>query len=295
MNKIIFVFLMVLFGIYSEAKVQFPAPSTNACSFYPDLETELRCDKKVPNYLSGYGFKYCNEFRNQKRSWKINLQTWVEKTTYCLQEKLTKEDEKSLYPCEKIQDVAFDYHPRCYRDSGFCDFEVEDKSRIVKVVSIADIRSNTGITFLQGWSVALKCDLGISQGAQIIVSYVIDLVRTAAKAKLEEVRRHAIGLIEYIFSEPKTIDQRANQVIAEIIGFEGAQQSATASAHLGNFYSLEEAGEKCDSKNFSDSQPCKQLAARYGKGWSQASRERKQEIARKGLERAYFKYARQMK
>lgn len=270
----------------AEAKLKFPTPSRTECRFYPELEAELKCEPNIPNYLSGYGAKYCHEFQTRKTVWTIRLMNWTDETTYCLQKTLTY-DESLLSPCSNIAEYAFESHPRCYKSAGFCNLDDDDKKTIVKVVSFADIKSTLGSSVLQGLSIGLKCNLGISRSTMLVLSYLWQL----AKNQIDEFKNQVLALIEFIFSDSKNVELNSKKVLAEIIGIDANKSKGTkAYAELNDVSSFTELSNRCATAASKSPNLCAQMAEAQGDDWYSRSADLQMQSAREGVKRAFMKY-----
>jgi hypothetical protein len=100
-----------------------------SCDFYTQcLETKYKCGPT--GYPVGYGFKYCSKFIKNIAEYPPKGQEWIKKTLVCLKKALLPE----FQSCSTLYDAAFDSHPRCYYESGFCDMFI-DQGNLRKTVS----------------------------------------------------------------------------------------------------------------------------------------------------------------
>ncbi len=89
-------------------------------------------------YLIGYGARYAERFYRQTRPWMSRRgRRWIDEVLVCLQRDLRASiDEASS--CDEIRDLAFDSHPACYVDAGFCSLPVLDLLQIVWTIDLGD-------------------------------------------------------------------------------------------------------------------------------------------------------------
>jgi hypothetical protein len=129
------------------------------CDYYQAcLEEKYHCG---PNgYPVGYGFKYCSKFVAFYEYFPPKGKEWVTKTLVCLKQAL-----HPLYlaesNCETILNAAFDSHPECYFQSGFCDLFL-DRENILKtlkaLLKVYEIRDFMSVTSLkQVYDTARMC------------------------------------------------------------------------------------------------------------------------------------------
>ena len=70
----------------------------------------------------GYGYKYCSKFKQYQLTFATKAQLWVDNTLKCLKSRLIETVFKpNKYDCAKIKTLAFDSHPECYVNNGFCE------------------------------------------------------------------------------------------------------------------------------------------------------------------------------
>ncbi len=260
-------------------QINFPKPSSTNCYFYPALEKELSC--LGLNYLSGYGLKYCQRFQNRKKSWDRPLQDWVAKTTYCLQKALIT-DENYLRPCSKIASYAFSSHAECYSSSGFCRLNKREKLQAIETVSIIDIVETLKESLLQALEIKMDCHLGVSKGVRLALSYFRDLVKNSKKAHKDQ----AVALVRFVLSDHRKMDERVNEIVKEMMGFDGSHRQFEKSFF--GTYSLNQLMIECDQDQYLKNELCLKLKAKY-KSWDKLSIKSKRDIELAGLVRAHSK------
>jgi len=120
------------------------------CEFYKScLEAKYTCGNN--GYPIGYGYKYCNKFLTYYEEFPQKGKEWVNKTLVCLKQ--------ALYPlyqaesnCEVIYAAAFNSHPECYFQSGFCDLFI-DRGNIMytlkALLHVYEVRDFMSVTSLK--------------------------------------------------------------------------------------------------------------------------------------------------
>lgn len=108
-------------------------PRLKSCDFYTRCAEEtLRCGRN--GYPLRYGAKNCRRFVARLDSFSPQGQAWIWKTMLCLQKYLVKPVAASDATCDSVNHEAFQSHPRCYVDSGFCDLPLNDLVQVVVTV-----------------------------------------------------------------------------------------------------------------------------------------------------------------
>lgn len=114
------------------------------CDFYEKcLEVKFKCGPT--GYPLGYGGKYCKKFTKLIDIFPDKGQQWIRKTLNCLKYALLPFSEGSN--CKTIFNTAFDSHPQCYFDSGFCELFLDVKQlptlmrALVNVYEVKDFAS----------------------------------------------------------------------------------------------------------------------------------------------------------
>jgi hypothetical protein len=133
-----------IFAIYCQNWEELSQNGT--CDFYPKcLEAKYKCGPK--GYPIGYGFKYCSKFVQYIDEFPPQGQQWIRKTLVCLKQSLIKE----FTNCQQVFNAAFDSHPQCYYQAGFCDLFLDSKNitktiqALLKVYEIQDFASATSM------------------------------------------------------------------------------------------------------------------------------------------------------
>jgi hypothetical protein len=100
------------------------AIANHEATFYQCAEQTLDCGPD--GYLIGYGTRYAQRFYRYTRPWMSpSGKRWLDATLVCLQIKLRERIDAST-SCDDVRTIAFDSHPECYVDSGFCQLPVSD-------------------------------------------------------------------------------------------------------------------------------------------------------------------------
>lgn len=93
-------------------------------TFYRCAEQTLGCG--ADGYLLGYGTRYAERFYRSTRPWmSAQGQRWIDATLLCLQTALRDRIDATT-SCADVRTRAFDSHPECYVDSGFCELPFTD-------------------------------------------------------------------------------------------------------------------------------------------------------------------------
>jgi hypothetical protein len=88
-------------------------------------------------YLLGYGTRYARRFHQVTRpGMSTRGQRWIDDVLVCLQRDLRSAIDEST-SCDAIWEIAFDSHPACYVEAGFCTLSPTD---LLKVVWSIDAR-----------------------------------------------------------------------------------------------------------------------------------------------------------
>jgi hypothetical protein len=104
--------------------VDHDAIAGHEATFYDCAEQTLSCGPD--GYLIGYGARYAERFYRYTRPWMSPTgKRWLDSTLVCLQEKLRERIDAST-SCEDVRTIAFDSHPECYVESGFCELSLID-------------------------------------------------------------------------------------------------------------------------------------------------------------------------
>lgn len=105
-------------------------------AFYRCAEETLGCG--ADGYLLGYGTRYAERFYRHTRPWmSARGQRWIDATLVCLQESLRARIDAGT-SCADVRTIAFDTHPTCYVDSGFCALPWSDWLAVVATVDGRD-------------------------------------------------------------------------------------------------------------------------------------------------------------
>ncbi|MCB9091950.1 MAG: hypothetical protein H6620_05270 [Halobacteriovoraceae bacterium] len=125
------------------------------CHFYLDFEKDRGCWfdlKDSSDYFVKYGYKYCSTFEN--KNWEDGRSKWVTKTRDCLQDFIRKNKNMS---CSDLENSAFDSHPGCYKEAGFCSLKTKWKASIVWTALDLDILLKPGKSIRQAFVLLGKC------------------------------------------------------------------------------------------------------------------------------------------
>lgn len=190
-SLILLFFLINSSTLYSRVSI---TPSKKNCSFYLDFEKERQCSsqkKKPSEYLATYGYKYCSRFLRERVKWKGKLKKWNLETGVCLQEMLYN-NKRRIKPCSQLESFAFDVHPICYKQYGFCELESEDRQKIFKILSKLDIAEKFKINLVQFINISLSCSFSALEYGEIFFDFLFAVTRGASK----KVKQVALEIIE---------------------------------------------------------------------------------------------------
>jgi hypothetical protein len=108
----------------------------HAADFYECAEATAQCGPD--GYLIGYGAKYAERFYTQTRPRMTPRgQEWIDDVLVCLQSSLRDSIDAST-SCEDIRTIAFDSHPACYVEAGFCSLSPWDIAQVVWTIDLRD-------------------------------------------------------------------------------------------------------------------------------------------------------------
>jgi hypothetical protein len=89
-------------------------------------------------YLLGYGTRYSQRFYKEARPRMSSRgQRWIDDVLVCLQRDLRDAIDVET-SCEDIRTIAFDSHPQCYVEAGFCALPVWDVLTVVWTIDASD-------------------------------------------------------------------------------------------------------------------------------------------------------------
>jgi hypothetical protein len=89
-------------------------------------------------YFVGYGARYAERFYQQTRptmSWRGRR--WIDEVLVCLQRDLRDAIDETT-SCDDAWELAFDSHPACYVEAGFCTLSPLDLLRVVWTIDLDD-------------------------------------------------------------------------------------------------------------------------------------------------------------
>jgi hypothetical protein len=127
------------------------------CDFYLCQEQKNPCG--VDGYNLSYGYKYCSgsKFKLLNEMTSDLGRHWVTEVFNCLQRK-SLEDSAELVEsenkCDQIQKRAYNSHPDCYVQAGFCDLKSSDRGLIFKLIKKEIFSAQT---LIQGIKIIKEC------------------------------------------------------------------------------------------------------------------------------------------
>jgi hypothetical protein len=106
-------------------------------------------------YLLGYGARYARKFYEETRPRMSRRgKAWLDSVLVCLQHEL-RDSIGVGTSCDEVRRIAFDQHPDCYVDSGFCMLSVLDLIQVPASINGRDLFSQDGLR--QVLSIAPMC------------------------------------------------------------------------------------------------------------------------------------------
>lgn len=104
--------------------------------FYLCAEETAQCGPS--GYLVGYGAKYAQRFyRDTRPRMTARGQRWIDDVLVCLQRELRASIDANT-SCDDIRTIAFDSHPGCYVENGFCTLSPWDIAQVVWSIDLRD-------------------------------------------------------------------------------------------------------------------------------------------------------------
>jgi hypothetical protein len=108
-------------------------PPPRSCAFYADCaEKEFKCG--ASGYPILYGQKNCLAFDRNRNFFTPQGQNFIWGTMSCLQQFLSPLIQSCGETCLSISDKAFESHPKCYTENGFCSLGCGDILVLLAVV-----------------------------------------------------------------------------------------------------------------------------------------------------------------
>lgn len=146
------VILVVIFSVFTSTLTQdceALLAKRHDCEFYRScLEKKFNCGRD--GYPIGYGYKYCTRFLEQYDEFSSDAQQWIDDTLICLKQALADLYRSGKDSCERLYDIAFGSHPRCYVQNGFCSILARHPfafpADLMKVYDIADFMQTAAIS-----------------------------------------------------------------------------------------------------------------------------------------------------
>jgi hypothetical protein len=106
-----------------------------SCDYYLCAERKSPCG--LDGYNLGFGFKYCSgsKFQLAGEMKTVEGQKWVQSVFQCLQRQSFIDAQSGQNnSCESLKKNAFNSHPNCYAQAGFCDLKLSEKINILKLI-----------------------------------------------------------------------------------------------------------------------------------------------------------------
>ncbi len=142
------------------------AVSQTDCTEYLDDEGCASCDYYLckeaadgadacgeDGYYLRYGFKYCERISVVTRpQLSAAGQAWLDEARVCLMRTIERKIDANE-SCETRKQIAFDSHPGCYLEAGFCDLPASDMWAVFTTVDPGDFELqqvlSTGVSCFQ--------------------------------------------------------------------------------------------------------------------------------------------------
>ena len=102
-----------------------------SCDFYHCRDSCTPCSST--GYYLGYGNYYCRLFSNAYEQMSPAGQAWIDCTRTCLIRYIDTMIQETS-DCAVVEELAFDSHPSCYVDCGFCALPATDIRRVRNLV-----------------------------------------------------------------------------------------------------------------------------------------------------------------
>jgi hypothetical protein len=132
-------------------------PQYQSCSFYLNCaEAMLECGPA--GYPQEFGDKNCNKFSNNIDWFSSNGQSFVWNTMLCLQQAMVPVLEPCTATCDSFNTAAFNSHPGCYVQGGFCGLSCADVIATVATVG-TDIFKGNALAQVAGTAAGCAQDL----------------------------------------------------------------------------------------------------------------------------------------
>jgi hypothetical protein len=138
-----------------------PIPEPDAIAgnervFYTCAEDALGCGED--GYLLGYGARYAERFYQQTRpTMSLRGRLWIDDVLICLQDELRASIDTGS-SCAEVRTIAFDSHPDCYIEAGFCSLPLSDVVKVAATVDVIDWFSADAVR--QVITTAARCSRG---------------------------------------------------------------------------------------------------------------------------------------
>jgi hypothetical protein len=89
-------------------------------------------------YLIGYGARYARRFYRETRPhMSARGREWIDEVLVCLQRELRERIDETT-SCDDIHTIAFDTHPGCYVEAGFCSLPLLDLLHVVWTIDLRE-------------------------------------------------------------------------------------------------------------------------------------------------------------
>ncbi|KAI1693762.1 stanniocalcin family domain-containing protein [Ditylenchus destructor] len=116
------------------------------CEKYQEFENEVHCGES--GYPIGYGYRYCRRFYENLDKFTESGKKFVECAAKCLIDRLGKYIDQNFTTCSNLHDYAYDTHPDCYVQCGFCSV-ITKSANIKAFFSVIELKDLAVRTVLQ--------------------------------------------------------------------------------------------------------------------------------------------------
>ncbi|KAK0644287.1 hypothetical protein B0T16DRAFT_513668 [Cercophora newfieldiana] len=172
-------------------------PPLQSCAFYSECaEATLRCGGG--GYPLRYGRKNCLAFQSDLAKYSAAGQTFIWNTMHCLQVAL-RDAINCDSTCGQVNDAAFDSHPTCYVNSGFCDLPPGDVWQLIKTVNMDLVGTQSIKQILQTGGACVSQIVVKIEDA--ITAYLEQAVSDIANAAVHLAKAAAMGILKKLIQD----------------------------------------------------------------------------------------------
>ena len=126
------------FEEWGECEELIYAEGCASCDYYRCREASSVAMCGEDGYFLDFGYRYCLRFKQvTEPRMSDEGMIWSARTRRCLMEVLETAIDDTLV-CEDVKTEAYDSHPACYSESGFCELPASDWWKVISTVDFAD-------------------------------------------------------------------------------------------------------------------------------------------------------------